>query len=121
MKRLFFYHMALVALLIAIIPLTLTASEISLDKHLRRDLSQSLLPMFQDSTSRTKPESKRQDQPEKTAQEIQGERLKEAQKRGIKQVPRSIPKLKPQPVLDGIKIRRPPLKVPKKGLTVNRF
>lgn len=34
---------------------------------------------------------------------------------GIKQVPRSIPKIKPQAVRDRIPIRRPPMKIPRKG------
>lgn len=34
---------------------------------------------------------------------------------GIKQVPRSIPKVKPQAVTDRIPIRRPPMKIPRKG------
>jgi hypothetical protein len=37
------------------------------------------------------------------------------QRSGIKEVPRSIPKLKPQPVTDRIPIRRPPMRIPKKG------
>jgi hypothetical protein len=37
------------------------------------------------------------------------------QKSGIKQVPRSIPKLKPKSVNDRIPIRRIPMRTPKKG------
>jgi hypothetical protein len=38
------------------------------------------------------------------------------QKSGIKQVPRSIPKLKPKSVNDRIPIRRIPMRTPKKGV-----
>ncbi|SDM07257.1 hypothetical protein SAMN05421813_105162 [Daejeonella rubra] len=48
-------------------------------------------------------------------QEINGENQRIRQKSGIKQVPRSIPKLKPQAVTDRIPIRRPPMRIPKKG------
>ncbi len=115
------YRLAFVAVFAALTPLTLTASGLSVDKPMRRELAESILPMFQDSTARKRSEGKRQDQPEKTPQDVQEERLKEAQRRAIKQVPRSIPKLKPQPVTDRAKIRRPPMKVPKKGMGGYRF
>ena len=47
--------------------------------------------------------------------EINGENQRIRKKSGIKQVPRSIPKLKPQAVTDRIPIRRPPMRIPKKG------
>ena len=48
-------------------------------------------------------------------EEIRAENQRIRQKSGIKQVPRSIPKLKPKAVTDRIPIRRPPMKIPKKG------
>jgi hypothetical protein len=48
-------------------------------------------------------------------EEIRAENQRIRQKSGIKQVPRSIPKLKPKAVTDRIPIRRPPMRVPKKG------
>ncbi|SKB74606.1 hypothetical protein [Daejeonella lutea] len=120
MSRLNFCHIAFVALFAAIMPLTLTAANGDMDKPLRRELAEVILPMFQDSTARKRPEGKRQEQPEKPPQDVQDERLKEAQRRSIKQVPRSIPKLKPQPVPDR-GIRRPPMKAPKKGYGGHRF
>jgi len=48
-------------------------------------------------------------------QEINGRNQRIRQRSGIKQVPRSIPKLKPQAVNDRIPIRRPPMRIPKKG------
>ena len=48
-------------------------------------------------------------------QEISGENQRIRQKSVIKQVPRSIPKLKPKAVTDRIPIRRPPMRIPKKG------
>lgn len=113
--------MAFAAVVTVLIPLTLTASGLSVDKPVRRELAESILPMFQDSTSRKRPAGRDQDHPEKTPQDVQDERLKEAQRRAVKQVPRSIPKLKPQPVTDRAKIRRPPIKAPKKGLGGYRF
>ncbi|MEJ7694057.1 hypothetical protein [Daejeonella sp.] len=113
MKRLLFYHLAFVAAFVALTPLTLTASDLIVDKPIRRELAESLLLMFQDSTAKKKPSGKDQDKPEKPSQDVQEERLKEAQRRAIKQVPRSVPKLKPQPVIDRARINRPPIKVPK--------
>jgi len=49
-------------------------------------------------------------------QEIKAENQRVRQKSGIKQVPRSIPKLKPKAVTDRIQIRRPPMRIPKKGI-----
>jgi hypothetical protein len=48
-------------------------------------------------------------------EEINAENQRIRQKSGIKQVPRSIPKLKPKAVTDRIPIRRPPMRIPKKG------
>ena len=48
-------------------------------------------------------------------QEINGRNQRIRQRSGIKQVPRSIPKLKPQAVTDRMPIKRPPMRIPKKG------
>ena len=53
--------------------------------------------------------------------EVNGENQRIRQRSGIKQVPRSIPKLKPQAVTDRIPIRRPPMRIPKKGFGGNHF
>ncbi|WP_276360331.1 hypothetical protein [Daejeonella sp. H1SJ63] len=44
-----------------------------------------------------------------------GENHRLGPRSGIKQVPRSIPKIKPQAVTDRIPIRRLPIKIPRKG------
>ena len=49
-------------------------------------------------------------------QEIKAENQRVRQKSGIKQVPRSMPKLKPKAVTDRVPIRRPPMRIPKKGI-----
>jgi len=54
-------------------------------------------------------------------QEVNGGNQRIRQRSGIKQVPRSIPKLKPQAVTDRIPIRRPPMRIPKKGFGGNHF
>jgi hypothetical protein len=54
-------------------------------------------------------------------QEIKAENQRIRQKSGIKQVPRSMPKLKPKAVTDRIQIRRPPMKIPKKGIGAIHF
>ncbi len=48
-------------------------------------------------------------------EEINAENQRIRHRTGIKQVPRSIPKLKPKAVTDRIPIRRPPMRIPKKG------
>lgn len=50
-----------------------------------------------------------------TSQEVNKDNQKIQQKSGIKQVPRSIPKLKPQSLNNRIPIRRIPFRAPKKG------
>lgn len=49
-------------------------------------------------------------------QEIKAENQRIRQKSGIKQVPRSMPKLKPKAITDRVPIRRPPMRIPKKGI-----
>ena len=52
----------------------------------------------------------------KRIQEIKAENQRVRQKSGIKQVPRSMPKLKPKAVTNRVPIRRPPMRIPKKGI-----
>ena len=49
-------------------------------------------------------------------QEINAENQRVRQKSGIKQVPRSMPKLKPKAVTNRVPIRRPQMRIPKKGI-----
>ncbi len=74
-------------------------------------------PLFADTIPvRRMGEKKDQQKPEKRqVPDFRGENLRERPKTGIKQVPRSIPKLKPKAVIDRIPIRRLPMKIPKKG------
>ncbi len=51
----------------------------------------------------------------KSIQEVNRDNQRLRQKSGIKQVPRSIPKLKPKALNDRIPIRRIPLRTPKRG------
>ena len=53
----------------------------------------------------------------KRIEEINRNNQKIRQKSGIKQVPRSIPKLKPKTLNDRIPIRRIPMSTPKKGFS----
>ncbi len=111
MKFLFVYRITLIAVLAVVLPLTLLASSSrSLDKPFRRDWTSADLPMLQDSTSSRKKPSNKPQETQKPSRDDHEERLKEAQRRSIKQVPRSIPKLKPQPVTERIKIQRPQIK-----------
>ena len=59
--------------------------------------------------------------PKRPVQDFRGEGERVHPKEGIKEVPRSIKKLKPKPVIDRIPIRRPPMHIPKKGLRGVRF
>lgn len=73
-----------------------------------------LSSVFQDSVARQRPESKTPVAGERTAQE-RDEQLRNQERRSIKQVPRSLPKLKPQPVGERIRIDQQPVKRPKQG------
>lgn len=53
--------------------------------------------------------------------EINAENARIREKSEIKQVPRSIPKLKPKAVTDRVPIRRPPMRIPKKGVGAIHF
>jgi hypothetical protein len=53
--------------------------------------------------------------------EINAENQRIREKSEIKQVPRSIPKLKPKAVTDRVPIRRPPMRIPKKGVGAIHF
>lgn len=52
----------------------------------------------------------------KRIQDLNRDNQRIRQKSGIKQVPRSIPKLKPKAINDRIPIRRIPLRTPKRGI-----
>jgi hypothetical protein len=70
-------------------------------------MAESLLPLFQDSIpAKKRPETKPEKSVEKPPKDINDERLKKTVGRAIKQVPRSLPKLKPRSVTERIKIRK---------------
>lgn len=104
MKLLLFYRITFIAILAALSPFALMASSVDIDKPIRRELAGSF-PMFQDTTGSKKKTSNKPREGQKPPQDGIEERLREAQRRAIKQVPRSLPKLKPQPVTGRAKIR----------------
>lgn len=107
MKFLLFNRILLIAVFSVILPLALKAEEVAFDKPVRNKMAESLRPLFQDSIpAKKKPETKPEKPVEKPPQDINDERLKESLGRAIKQVPRSLPKLKPRSVTERIKIRR---------------
>jgi hypothetical protein len=107
MKLLIFNRLLLITVFTVIFPLALIAEEVAFDKPVRNNLAESLRPLFQDSIpAKKKPETKPEKRDEKPPRDINDERLKEVVGRAIKQVPRSIPKLKPRSVTERIKIRR---------------
>lgn len=126
--------------LCGILPAMLFAGEKEIDGKPVRILSIETIPViFQDSIPiRKSGDKKEQDRPAadtrqggnrpgdnrpgenrpediRRIEEINAENQRIRQKSGIKQVPRSIPKLKPKAVTDRIPIRRPPMRIPKKG------
>lgn len=107
MKLLVFNRLLLITVFTVIFPLALIAEENAFEKPVRNKMADSLRPLFQDSIpAKKKPETKPDKPPEKPTQDINDERLKETVGRAIKQVPRSLPKLKPRSVTERIKIRR---------------
>lgn len=112
MKILLFHRIAITIILAALSPLALMAAPFDVEKPVRRELLARLI-IFQDSTaSKKKPSNKPRDV-QKPPQDGIEERLREAQRRAIKEVPRSLPKLKPQPVSERTKIYRTPVKGPR--------
>lgn len=106
MKFLPFYRIVFTMAMTAIFPLVLIAGEIeTMDKPVIDGRLKVFSP-FQDSASARKKGSKPNQSVEKPQQRTPDERLKEAERRSIKQVPRSVPKLKPQPLTERIKVRK---------------
>ncbi|MBC7758573.1 MAG: hypothetical protein H7069_06940 [Phormidesmis sp. FL-bin-119] len=116
MKLLLFYYIAFVAILALFSPSVLLASAANSDKPVRKEWAKAKLPMFQDSTTAKKKSPDKPKEVQKSPQDVRDERSRETDRREIKQVPRSIPKLKPQPVSEDVKMRKPPAKSPKQGL-----
>jgi hypothetical protein len=125
MNFLRFYRIILILALIAVSPLLLSAEERGFNNiPSPYNLHGQSFPVFQDSASRgKKPDAKPKNIPGKSSQDIKDARIRDQGRRSIKQVPRSIPKLKPQPVPDGIQIRRPsaPTNAPRKAAGTRRF
>lgn len=140
MKLITVYRTIILFALCGILPAVLYAGEKEIDGKPVRILSIETLPViFQDSIPvRRGVDKKEQDRPAadtrqdgnrpgdnrpgenrpddiRRIEEIKAENQRIRQKSGIKQVPRSIPKLKPKAVTDRIPIRRPPMRIPKKG------
>ena len=140
MKLLTVYLTIFLFVTFGILPAALYAGEKEVDGKPVRILSIEALPViFQDSIPlRRGADKKEQDRPVadtrqggnrpgdnrpgdnrpediRRIEEINAENQRIRQKSGIKQVPRSIPKLKPKAVTDRIPIRRPPMRIPKKG------
>jgi hypothetical protein len=140
MKLITVYRTIILFALCGILPAVLYAGEKEIDGKPVRILSIEALPViFQDSIPlRRGTDKKEQDRPAadtrqggnrpgdnrpgenrpediRRIEEIKAENQRIRQKSGIKQVPRSIPKLKPKAVTDRIPIRRPPMRIPKKG------
>lgn len=87
------------------------------NKHPVYSTGEVALALFADTIPvRRTGDKKDQEKPEERREpDFRGVNPGERQKPGIKQVPRSIPKLKPKAVIDRIPIRRLPMKTPKKG------
>ena len=96
-KSQLFYRIFLILVVTAITPLALSASApMNLDKPVRQKWKVTVLTMFQDSTANRKRSSDNDRENQKPSQDDRDDRLKEAQRRAIKEVPRSLPKLKPE-------------------------
>jgi hypothetical protein len=124
MRFLLFYRIVFKVVLAIVFPLALFAGEKEIiDKPVNHELMVNVLPLFTDTIPpKKKTDTRQEEQPEEKPRDIQDDRLDNPERRAIKQVPRSIPKLKPQPVGERIKIRRPPpIKLPKKGFRGYRF
>jgi hypothetical protein len=102
MKFLLVYRIAFITALVVISPFFSIASDGSIDKPLRREIAESVLSLFQDSIPPKKKADTKQPARQTPPQDVRDVRIKD---RAIKQVPRSVPKLKPQPVSDKVKVR----------------
>lgn len=120
MKFLAVYRFLLIVALALISTLaSVNAAQAAIEQPVLRVMEETFLTMYQDSTAAKKKSSNKPKEVQKPSQDDQ--RIEETQRRAIKQVPRSIPKLKPQPVNGRGKVSRPPMKVPKKGMKGPKF
>lgn len=136
MKLISVYRTIFLFAIIGILPAMLYAGDKEIeDKPLRKISVEQISLVFMDSIPvRSGTDKKEQDRPGgenrpsenrpddiRRAREINGENQRIRKKSGIKQVPRSIPKLKPQAVTNRMPIRRPPMRIPKKGFGGSHF
>lgn len=140
MKFIHFYRTVFLLALACIFPAMLIAGDKETDdKILRHLIIEEISQSFDDTIpGRRAGEKKGQDRSEdnrtgghrdadrrpdlnRPEQGIRGGNQNLRPKQGIKEVPRSIPKLKPKAVTDRIPIRKPPMKIPKKGYGGIRF
>lgn len=130
MKFILPYLTALILALVSISPARLIAGDKEIE-HVREGLLLNHAIAFDSIPAKRIPEKqdqidpkKKQDQldPQKRpVQDFRGVGERARTKGGIKEVPRSIKKLKPKAVIDRIPVRRPPLRIPKKGIRGPRF
>lgn len=122
MKLLIFYKTILLLFIAFAFPLMLIAGDKGIrDGTMNQVIAESDLPAFPDSIPMRRGESGQDKKSkDKNPQDI-SKGLKGNQRPSIKEVPRSMPKLKPQAVRDRIPIRKFPVKMPKKGFRINHF
>lgn len=118
------YLTALILALVSFFPARLIAGDKEIEL-VREGLYAPQSFPFDSIPAKRLPEKKDQMEPadpqKRPVQDFRGVREREQAKGGIKEVPRSIKKLKPKAVIDRIPIRRPPMRIPKKGIRGPRF
>lgn len=121
MKFILPYFTILILALVCTFPIKLIAGDKEIEL-VRKGLFVSPTSPIDTIPPKQLPEKKEQLDPKRRpAQDFKDEGERVRTKGGIKEVPRSIKKLKPKPVIDRIPIRRPPMRIPKKGMRGVRF
>lgn len=121
MKRFTFYHQALFILLMAIgFPAVLIARPYDGSKQTgKMIIEQSDMQVLADTIPGKKIEGQDKESNNKNGRTKRIGPERDRLKPNIKEVPRSIPKLKPKAITDRIPIRRIPVKIPKKGIRIH--
>lgn len=123
MKLLLFYRTILFLALTSSFPAILIAGNTGIGhKPMNQVIAQSDPYLFADSIQRKKGEKDQDEKSkDKNSEDTRGNLTGDKQKPSIKEVPRSIPKLKPKAVTNRIPIKRLPIKIPKTGIRGIRF
>jgi len=112
MKFILPYFTILILALVSIFPIKLIAGDKEIERIRKDSFVSQALPIDTIPPKRLPDKEDQLDPPKRPVHDFRGEGGSVRTREGIKEVPRSIRKLKPKPVIDRIPVRRPPMRIP---------